>query len=266
MMKYLLGLVFLLLPCSGLLAQTASGIGGFVGSASLDADSPSPTPAAEKKPAAGKAGAAPNAQGPTVIDSEEMDYDGKTRIAVFTGDNYGVLVKDPSFTVYCDKLTAHMRKDSGPAPAIPGRKPPMPPPTPAPKPKEGADAKGAVANPAGSRGNALESAVAEGSADQPVVIVQDKPASNGQAAQHNVGIALKADYNADTGNVLLSGWPRVSQGINTQIATSPGTVMIMNRDGNTMTTHGPSRTVIEEESQAKKTGTDSASSPSPSAQ
>jgi hypothetical protein len=256
MKKLLAGFILLTLLCSGLLAQTASGLEGLAGSASLDAAAPSPTPAAKKKPAA-----APNAQGPTVIDSETMDYDGKSRIAIFTGDDYGVLVKDPSFTVYCDKLTAHMRKDSGPAPAIPGRKPPTPPPTPAPKADAG--------NPAGGHGNALESALAEGTADQPVVIIQDKPAANGQAAQHNVGIALKADYNADTGNVILSGWPRVTQGINTQIATSPKTTMTMNRDSNTMTTHGPSRTVIEEESQTKKTGTDSASpdaSSSPPAQ
>jgi hypothetical protein len=61
----------------------------------------------------------------------------------------------------------------------------------------------------------------------------------------------------------------VTQGINTQIATSPGTVMIMNRESNMMTTKGPSRTVIQEESQTKKSGTgsdSSESSPSPSAQ
>jgi hypothetical protein len=180
-----------------------------------------------------------------------MDYDEKTRIAIFTGEDYGVFVKDPSFTVYCDKLTAHMRKASSPAPPIPGAKP-----TPTPEGK-------AAASPT-PRGNGLQRAVAEGNSDRPVVIVQDKPAANGEAAQHSVGIALKADYNADTGDVVLTGWPRVTQGVNTQIATAPYTVMIMNKDGHTMKTHGPSRSVIQEEDQPKKSGTDSDASPSPS--
>jgi hypothetical protein len=106
-----------------------------------------------------------------------------------------------------------------------------------------------------------------------VVIVQDKPAANGGQPEHDVGIALKADYNADTGDVVLTGWPRVSQGINTQIATSPDTVMTMNRDGHTMKTHGPSRTVIQEQNQPKTSGSNSKpsdqstdQSPSPIAQ
>jgi hypothetical protein len=265
-MKLLPGLILLLLPGSGLLAQTASSGGGdLFAPSSLDSPSPSPTPDAEKKPAAGKAGAAASPSEPTVIDSVNMNYDGKTRVAIFTGENYGVFVKDPRFTVYCDKLTAQLRKASGPAPGIPGKKPkssPTPTPTPSPAPKGKADA-------AAAKSGGLESAVAEGTADEPVVIVQDKPPSNGEAAQHSVGIALKADYDADSGNVKLSGWPRVTQGINTQIATSPKTIMIMNKDSNAMTTIGPSRTVIQEESQPKKSGTNadtSDSSPSPSAQ
>ena len=188
-----------------------------------------------------------------------MDYDGKTRIAIFTGEYYGVYVKDPSFTVYCDKLTAHMRRAATPAAGAPGAKgKPAATPRPSAAPGKG-DA-------AASRGNGLQSAVAEGVPDRPVVIVQDKPAANGQEAAHNVGIAAKADYNSDTGDVILTGWPRVSEGVNTQIATSPDTVMIMNKDGRTMTTHGHSRTVIEEQSQPKKTGAASGSaakSPAP---
>ena len=119
------------------------------------------------------------------------------------------------------------------------------------------------------RPSGLQRAIAEGNPDYPVVIVQDKPGVNGAAPEHDVGIALKADYNADTGDVVLTGWPRVSQGINTQIATSAETVMIMNKDGQTMRTIGPSRTVIQEQDQPKTTGTNSESadqSPSPSPQ
>jgi hypothetical protein len=246
-------LLLLLFPGSGIFAQTFSG-GGFSGSAS-------PTPAADKK----KSGDTGAPQGPTLIDSQAMDYDEKTRIAIFTGDDYGVFVKDPSFTVNCDKLTAYMRKAGAGTPALPGAPTPKPSPTPSPA----ATARGAAADAAAAKTSGLQRAVAEGDSDFPVVIVQDKPGANGAAPEHDVGIALKADYNADTGDVYLYGWPRVSQGINTQIATSPRTIMIMNKNGKTMRTIGPSRTVIQETEQPAKTGTDSNSqdsSPSPAAQ
>jgi hypothetical protein len=252
-MKFLLpGLLLLSLSGSGLLAQTISG----GDSPAVSSSDSSPAPAGERK----KSDQAP--QGPTIIDSQNMDYDGKTRISIFTGDDYGVYVKDPSFIVYCDKLTAYMRKDAGPT--TPGAKPsatPTPTPTPA--------AKGKGADSTAGKAGGLQRALAEGNSDYPVVIVQDKPGVNGAAPEHNVGIALKADYNADTGDVVLTGWPRVSQGINTQIATSADTVMTMNKDGHTMKTHGPSRTVIQEQDQPKTTGSNSKSadqSPSPSEQ
>ena len=232
-MKFLFpSLLLLLLSGSGMLAQTLSG-GGFSGSAT-------PAPAPEKK----KPGADQAPQGPTIIDSQAMDYDEKTRIAIFTGEDYGVFVQDPSFTVYCDKLTAHMRKAA--APGSPGAKPSATP-TPA------ANGKGAAADATAAKTSGLESALAEGAPDRPVVIVQDKPATNGAAPVHNVGIAAKADYHADTGDVILTGWPRVSQGKDVQIATAAYTVMTMNKDGKTMTTHGPSRTVIEPADQPKAT-------------
>jgi lipopolysaccharide export system protein LptA len=227
------------LPASGLMAQTVSGADTGTG---LLTDA-SPTPAPAKKAATP---AAP--QGPTIILSNAMDYDEKTRLAIFTGEDYGVYVKDPSFVIYCDKFTAHMRKASGTAaPGAPkGAKP-----APTPAGKEAA---------ATQKANGLQSAVAEGALYRPVVIVQDKPASGADQAVHNVGIAAKADYNADTGDVILTGWPRVSQGIDTQIATSEETVMTMNKDGHTMKTKGPSRTVIQEADQPKTT------SPSPTPQ
>jgi lipopolysaccharide export system protein LptA len=262
MTKFLsLCLILLALAGPGVRAQTVSDSDLFHSGGSGLSDA-SPAPAAEPK----KTGTAQAPQGPTTIDSDNMDYDEKTRIAIFTGDNYGVYVKDPSFTIYCDKLTAHMRKASGPAPPIPGVKgkkvtpKPTPTPTPAPTGKSGA------ADASSSRSNGLQSALAEGITDQPVVVVQDKPGANGGPPEHDVGIAQKADYNADSGDVKLIGWPRVSQGINTQIATASYTIMIMNKAGHTMKTIGPSRTVIQEQEEPKKTGTDSDSSPSPTPQ
>jgi lipopolysaccharide export system protein LptA len=186
-----------------------------------------------------------------------MDYDGKTGIAIFTGENYGVLVVSPTFTIYCDKLTAYMRK-TGTA-TTPGAKG-----SPGPKPTASPPGNASASPSASPASGGLKRAIAEGTLIHPAVVVQDKPATNGEDAQHNVGIGQKADYNADTGDIVLTGWPRVSQGINTQIATSAGTVMTMNRDGRTLKTRGPSRTVIQEVTQPAKTGTNAASaSPSP---
>jgi lipopolysaccharide export system protein LptA len=240
-------LLLLLCPCAHIFAQSLSG----GGPASLFENStPTSSPAASghKK----KAVPAASPQGPTIIDSQAMDYDEKTRIAVFTGDYYGVVVKDPSFTVTCDKLTAYMRK-AGAAPSAT--------PTPAPS----AHGKGGAADGAAAgRENGLQRAIAEGVPDRPVVIVQVKPGANGAPPERDVGIAMKADYNADTGDVVLSGWPRVSQNVNTQIATAPSTTMIMNRDGRTMKTHGPSRTVIQEQPKPGSSPSPANASPSPS--
>jgi hypothetical protein len=57
---------------------------------------------------------------------------------------------------------------------------------------------------------------------------------------------------------VLTGSPRVQQGLDTHIATSPDTVMVLNQDGH-LTTHGPSRTEIRQESNKNKNAT-----PSPS--
>ena len=50
---------------------------------------------------------------------------------------------------------------------------------------------------------------------------------------------------AASGDVELEGTPRVQEGINTHVATSPDTVMIINQKGE-LNTHGPSRTEIRQ--------------------
>jgi lipopolysaccharide transport protein LptA len=88
----------------------------------------------------------------------------------------------------------------------------------------------------------LEKAIAEGN----VAVVRDRPDPSGGAPTRAVGRADQATYIATTGNVELRGNPRVQEGVNTHIATSPETVMIVNQNGQ-LTTHGPSRTEIRQE-------------------
>jgi len=88
----------------------------------------------------------------------------------------------------------------------------------------------------------LEKAIAEGN----VAVVRDRPDPNGGPPTRAVGRSDQATYNASTGNVELRGTPRVQEGVNTHIATSPETVMVVNQNGQ-LTTHGPSRTEIRQE-------------------
>jgi lipopolysaccharide transport protein LptA len=98
----------------------------------------------------------------------------------------------------------------------------------------------------------LEKAIAEGS----VGLVRDRPDPNGGPPTRAVGRADKATYTAATGDVELRGTPRVQEGPNMHVATSPDTVMIINQNSQ-LTTHGPSRTEIrqqpkEDEAKEKK--------------
>jgi lipopolysaccharide export system protein LptA len=88
----------------------------------------------------------------------------------------------------------------------------------------------------------LERALAEGN----VGVVRDRPDPNGGPPTRAVGRSETANYIAATGDVELRGTPRVQQGENTHIATSPDTVMIINQNGQ-LTTHGPSRTDIRQQ-------------------
>jgi lipopolysaccharide transport protein LptA len=88
----------------------------------------------------------------------------------------------------------------------------------------------------------LEKAIAEGN----VGLVRDRPDPNGGPPTRAVGRADKATYTAATGDVELRGTPRVQEGPNMHVATSPDTVMIINQNSQ-LTTHGPSRTEIRQE-------------------
>jgi lipopolysaccharide export system protein LptA len=166
-------------------------------------------------------------KGATEITALEATFDQKSSKAVFSGN---VVVKDPEFNVVCDQLTAVLKsqKENGKAP------PADPPPTRA----EGGKKKD-------DKGGGLERAVAEASPGKRVIITQEKAEADGTITRY-IGKAEKADYDTRTGNIILTGWPEVNQGINSIIATDQGTVITLNRDGRMKTT-GAHKTVIQDQ-------------------
>ena len=94
----------------------------------------------------------------------------------------------------------------------------------------------------------FEKAIVEGN----VGVVRDRPNTGGGPPDRMVGRSEKAVYTAKDGRFELTGNPRVQQGLNTHVATSPDTVMILNEAGQ-LETHGPSRTEIRQEPNAEKT-------------
>lgn len=81
-----------------------------------------------------------------------------------------------------------------------------------------------------------------------VIIIQENTDGKGQAAKA-IGRSGAATYVPASGEVTLRIWPSIQQGINNQVATEEGTVMVLNRNGKSKTTGG-SRTVISETSTA----------------
>ncbi|XHR27720.1 MAG: LptA/OstA family protein [Chthoniobacteraceae bacterium] len=163
----------------------------------------------------------------------ETLFDGKASTAIFIKD---VRIVDPQFTLTADKLTAYLKKsDKNPVPALPGPATPTPAATPTPTPKPA----GAKSEPT----SGLERAVAEGH----VVITQERTDEKTGEVTTYVGRAAKAEYDAAKGEMTLSGWPQIQQGMNNQVATEEGTIMIMDKDGH-LHTKGPSMTLIKTDS------------------
>jgi lipopolysaccharide transport protein LptA len=103
----------------------------------------------------------------------------------------------------------------------------------------------------------FEKAIVEGN----VGVVRDRPSASGGPPEHMVGRSDKAVYTPKDGRFELTGNPRVQQGLNTHVATSPDTVMILN-DAGQLETHGPSRTEIRQDPNAASP-TPKAASPTP---
>ena len=94
----------------------------------------------------------------------------------------------------------------------------------------------------------LEKAIAEGN----VGLVRDRPDPNGGSPTRAVGRADKATYTAATGDVELVGTPRVQEGPNLHVATSPDTIMVVSQNSQ-LRTHGPSRTeIVQQPDEGKK--------------
>src|SRR5216110_1565740 len=106
----------------------------------------------------------------------------------------------------------------------------------------------------------LEKAIAEGN----VGLVRDRPDPNGGPPTRAVGRSDKATYTATTGDVELVGTPRVQEGQNLHVATSPDTIMIISQNSQ-LRTHGPSRTQIVQQPNEEKKG-QANSSQTPAAQ
>jgi lipopolysaccharide transport protein LptA len=94
----------------------------------------------------------------------------------------------------------------------------------------------------------LEKAIAEGN----VGLIRDRPAANGGPPTRAVGRSDKATYTAATGDVELVGTPRVEEGPNLHVATSPDTVMVISQNSQ-LRTHGPSRTEIVQQPKEEQT-------------
>jgi len=228
MTKSLLGALFLGIMTTPifLVAQNAPSV------------SPTPTPAqkSDKKP--GSKPAANPADKPKGLDlnagitgpitteifADESFFDSTKSTGIFRGR---VKVNDPRFNLQADKLTVFISKAQLKQSGQTGQ----------PSPNAQTSQ-----NEQTGQGQGLEKAIAEGN----VAVVRDRPDPNGGPPTRAVGRADTATYVAATGDVELKGNPRVQQGLNTHIGTSPDTVMTINQSGQ-LTTHGPSRTDIRQE-------------------
>ena len=210
---------------------------------------PTPAPDAPAKAENPAAAAKPDPNAPTeteILASNGADFASKERIAVFKGD---VRVNDPRFQLACDKLTVFLSKAAagdadGKAAPAPGNTPP---------PASGGGNRPATGgSDQGSPGGGIDHAEAEGH----VIIIQTRPAVKaGEEPKVSVGRAATADFDNKTGDMVLHGWPSVEQNGNTHVALAQSTVMTLHKD-NSMSTVGPSRTVIKE--QAKGDGANKA--------
>jgi lipopolysaccharide export system protein LptA len=181
--------------------------------------------------------------GQTEITSEEAAFDQRTHQAIFT---IKVFVKNPDFTLSCDKLTAYMKHDDdkpkkGATPGAAGA-------TPAPARLPTVEAPGVQVTGAppkaapgtGGPGGGLDKAFAEGN----VEIIQDKVSDDGTLS-HNVGHGKTAEYDSNLGSITLRGKPDVQQGINSCEALDEETIIILFRDGH-MKTIGRTKNILRE--------------------
>jgi len=166
----------------------------------------------------------------TAKDHAQFDSRGKT--AVFFGS---VKVVDPQFTMTSDKLTIYLnREDEGGG-------------------LKQADAEGDVVIVHINQPKTVTSPV-EGHAitsTPPSVATSGAPTAQAQQPVRSTVKSEKAVYVTKDGTITLTGWPQVTQGVNTHIATKPGVKMVIYNDGR-LQTFGSTRTIIQDKSQPSK--------------
>lgn len=182
--------------------------------------------------------------GQTEITSDEASFDNRSHQAIFIKNVY---VKNPDFTLSCEKLTATLKAQktkvgAEDAEAIKAK----PPRLSAGNGTATVDATETPRPPSADKAGGLEKAVAEGS----VVITRERLDTDGNLLR-DVGRGKKAVYEAATGNVILSGKPEVDQGINTCVSLDEGTIIILNRNGE-MKTIGPTKMVIRDNTSTER--------------
>jgi lipopolysaccharide transport protein LptA len=84
-----------------------------------------------------------------------------------------------------------------------------------------------------------------------VIVEEDTVDDEGEPIS-TLGQAGKATYFATTGKVVLSDWPEVSQGDNSQKAASDQTIMVIDKKGN-FTTIGKSDTIMKPKQASEET-------------
>jgi lipopolysaccharide export system protein LptA len=199
-------------------------------------------------------------KGPTEITAtQEAQFDTKSRTGVFIGN---VKVVDPQFTLTSDRLMVHLNKDEDggglndalaqgnvvivhlnqpktqaqpvqtAGVSTPGARTPAIAPSPATAPTAGVSTPGAR-----TPATAPSPATAPTQPQQPTI---------------STGKSENALYEAKDGSITLTGWPQVTQGGNTHIATAPGVKMVLYKDGR-MQTYGSTRTLIEDRTTATNT-------------
>jgi len=198
------------------------------------------TPALAPPVAGGTAASLAPKQPTEITAQDETTFDEKSHMAVFIGK---VVVIDPQFHLTCDKLTAYLKSGSQKHEAAAT---PHPTPSKSRKPAGKGD-KGEKADSGASSGGGLDHAIAVGN----VLVTQEKKDPSTGEVTHYLGKGTKGDYDANTGDMKLTGWPEMEQGLNKQVATTEGTIMIMNREGG-VKTFGPSKSVIVDQSENKK--------------
>ncbi len=235
------------------LLATASGHAQARARRATPAPTPTPAPAAsadrELSPPMDKGTAAlgpePATSETEILATVGAQFSAKERVATFDGD---VRVTDPRFQLACDELTVYLKKTSAkPAPGAPPPADGTPAPIAAPAPSP-ADDQSAM-------GGGIDHAIATGH----VIIVQERPATDGGDPKRSVARGERADFDNNTGDMVLHGLPSVEQNGNTHVATSTNTVMTLRRD-NSLVTKGPSRTLI---TQRKSDAAPGAAAPAP---